>query len=99
MNAFMGMDLPRDTPVVQVHTTSGRGFTPEEVASRCADKLVAVSDNAPPAIRDQARAFKANIEQVVASYMRQAIASDRTTVYNALKDAGHPELAELIRRL
>ena len=99
MNAFMGMTLPRDTPVVQVHTTSGRGFTPEEVASRCADKLVAVSDNAPPAIRDQARAFKANIEQVVASYMRQAIASDRTTVYNAIKDAGHPQLAELIRRL
>jgi hypothetical protein len=35
----------------------------------------------------------------VASYMRQAIRSDRTTVYNALIDAGHPELAELIRRL
>jgi len=35
----------------------------------------------------------------VAYYMRQAIHSDRTTVYNALKDAGHPELAELIRRL
>jgi len=31
--------------------------------------------------------------------MRQAIHSDRTTVYNALNDAGHPELAELIRRL
>jgi hypothetical protein len=58
-----------------------------------------VADTAPPVIRDQARAFKASLEQVVASYMRQAIASDRTTVYNALKDAGHPELAELIRRL
>jgi hypothetical protein len=31
--------------------------------------------------------------------MRQAIRSDRTTVYNTLKDAGHPDLAELIRRL
>jgi len=31
--------------------------------------------------------------------MREAIRSDRTTVYNALKDAGHPKLAELIRRL
>lgn len=87
------------TSGVMVHTTQGRGFTPEEVAARCADKLIHVSDAAPREIADQARAFKSHIEKVVADYMRQAIASDRTTVYNALKDAGHPELAELIRRL
>ena len=99
MTQSMTMDLPREKVLVNVHTTSGRGFTPEEVAARCADKLISVSDQAPSAIRDQARAFKAQIEMVVALYMREAIASDRTTVYNALKDAGHPELAELIRRL
>lgn len=99
MTQSMTMDLPREKVLVNVHTTSGRGFTPEEVAARCADKLISVSDQAPPAIRDQARAFKAQIEMVVALYMREAIASDRTTVYNALRDAGHPELAELIRRL
>ena len=32
-------------------------------------------------------------------YMREAIRSDRTTVYNALKDSGNPELADAIRRL
>lgn len=84
---------------VTVLTTEGRGFTPEEIASRCADKLIHVSDRAPREIADQARAFKNHIEKVLAAYMREAIASDRTTVYNALKDAGHPELAELIRRL
>jgi len=31
--------------------------------------------------------------------MRQAIKSDRTTIYNKLMDASHPELAEAIRRL
>ena len=92
------MDIPK-TPIVQVHTTSGRGFTPEEVAARCADRLMHVADSAPLAIREQARAFKDHIENVVAIYMREAIASDRTTVYNALNDAGHPGLAELIRRL
>lgn len=96
---MLTMDIPRDTPVVQVHTSAGRGFTPEEVAARCADRLMYVSDAAPPAIREQARAFKAQIERVVAHYMREAIASDRTTVYNAIKDAGHPDLAELIRGL
>ena len=93
------MDLPRDIPLVQVHTTSGRGFTPEEVAARCADRLMSVADTAPMAIREQALAFKEHIEKVVALYMREAIASDRTSVYNSLKDAGRPDLADLIRRL
>jgi len=93
------MSIPRDIPLVQVHTTHNRGFTPEEVAARCANRLMVVADTAPMAIREQALAFKDHIERVVAFYMREAIASDRTTVYNALKDAGHPDLAELIRRL
>jgi len=84
---------------VEVITTQNRGMTPEEVAKLCSDKLIFVAANAPPEIADQARAFKANIEKLIARYMRQAIASDRTTVYNAIRDAGHPELAELIRRL
>ena len=71
----------------------------DEVAERCVAKLISVSETAHPAIRDQARAYKLHMEKVVAFYMREAIRSDRTTVYNALVDAGHPELAEAIRRL
>jgi hypothetical protein len=94
----MSVDIP-ETPIVTVHTTENRGFTPEEVAARCVDKLISVSDSAHPAIRDQARAYKKHMEAVVSQYMREAIRSDRTTVYNALIDAGHPELANAIRRL
>jgi hypothetical protein len=36
---------------------------------------------------------------VVAFYLKEAVKSDRTTVYNAIMDAGHLELADLIRRL
>lgn len=93
------MDIPRDVPVVGVRTTTGRGFTPEELAAQAAERIVSVSDTTHPAIRDQAIAFKGNIEKLVAEYLKQAVRSDRTTVYNALQDAGHPELAELIRRL
>jgi hypothetical protein len=91
------LELP-ETPIVTVQTTQNRGFTPDEVAERCVNKLISVSDSAPPAIRDQARAFQKHMEKVVAFYMREAIRSDRTTVYNKLLDAGHPELAEAIRR-
>ena len=92
-------NTPQNEQVVLVNTTKGRGFTPEELSEQCVQKLISVSDMAPPAIRDQARAFSKHIETLVAYYMRQAIRSDRTSVYNALNDAGHPELADLIRRL
>ena len=94
----MNFDLP-DTPVVNVKTTEHRGFTPEEVASRCAEKIISISDTANPVIRDQARAFKKHLIKVLSFYMREAIKSDRTTIYNALSDAGHQDLAELTRRI
>ena len=93
------LDMPRDEQVVLVNTSDNRGFTPEELSEQCVQKLISVSDTAPPAIRDQARAYQKHVETLVAFYMRQAIRSDRTTVYNALNDAGHPDLANLIRRL
>ena len=58
-----------------------------------------MSDKATPEIREQARAFKEHLEKVIAFYMKEAIKSDRTTVYNAIKDAGYEKLAEHIRRL
>ncbi len=93
------VSVPQTESLVSINTTDNRGFTPEELAEQCVEKVISVSDNAHPGIRDQARAFSKHIEKLVAYYMRQAIRSDRTTVYNALNDAGHPELAELIRRL
>ena len=99
MTTSLNFDLPRHDSVVTVETTDRRGFTPEEIAQDCVSKIISVSDSAMPGIRDQARAFERHMEKVVAYYMRQAISSDRTTVYNALIDAGQPQLAELIRRL
>ena len=84
---------------VTVETTNNRGFTPEETAKRCVDKIIGISNNAHPAIRDQAHAYRKEIETIIALYMKQAIKSDRTTVYNAIKDSGNPKLAEYIRRM
>jgi hypothetical protein len=91
--------MPQNATLVEVKTTDHRGFTPEEVSKDCVAKIISVSDNAHPAIREQARAYKDNMEKIVEHYMKEAITSDRITVYNALIDAGHPKLAELIRRL
>lgn len=88
-----------DVGAVGVRTTTGRGFSTEELAQQAAQKIVSVSETAHPALREQAVAFQKQIAVVVEQYMKQTVRSDRTTVYNALTDAGHPDLAELIRRL
>ena len=60
---------------VGVQTTDNRGFTPEETAIRCVNKIIGISDNAHPAIRDQAHAYRKEMEKIIAIYMRQAIKS------------------------
>jgi hypothetical protein len=81
---------------IQVATTSHRGWSPEELAPRAADKIVYVGDKSHPAVQAQARAFKAQIEQVVLFYIKEAIEQDRVTLRNRLINAGHPELVKLL---
>jgi len=66
---------------VEVRTTSGRGLTPDEVADMCIDKIISISDTAPKEIADQARAYRNDVRDVVAFYMRQAVASDRRDLF------------------
>ena len=48
---------------VDVVTTDNRGLTPEEITIMCLDKIISVSDNAPPAIKDQAQAFRGHLNK------------------------------------
>jgi hypothetical protein len=97
-NMSFGVEMSNDFKV-EVETTDNRGFTPEETAKRCVNKIIGISDNAHPAIRDQALAYRNEMEKIIVVYMMQAIQSDRTTVYNAIKDAGQQKLAEYIRKM
>ena len=54
---------------VGVQTTDNRGFTPEETATRCVNKIIGISDNAPPAIREQAYAYRKEMEKVIEVYL------------------------------
>jgi hypothetical protein len=84
---------------VDVEATSNGGHPPEFWAKRCSERLLAVADSAPPVLREQARAFKDQMEEVVLFHMKRAIQSDRSTVGHLLTEAGQPKLAELIRRV
>lgn len=76
---------------VDVMTTSNRGHTPDEVAELALNRIFASSNNG--AIDRQA------VYQILVLYMKKAIQSDRTTVYNKLNNAGLKDAAEIIRRL
>lgn len=81
---------------IQVATTNYRGWTPDELAQRAADKIVYVGDQSHPAVQAQARAFKEQVRHVVLFYLKEAIEQDRVTLRNRLTEAGHPDLAKLL---
>ncbi len=82
--------------IVEVQTTDGRGFTPEEIAERALDKIIYVGSNAHPAIREQAEAFKDHIRAVLVFYLHEAVRSDRVTLSNKLREAGFPEMIPIL---
>lgn len=84
---------------VNVVTTSNTGLPVEHWADRCVEKIVYVADDKDSVIKEQAIAFREDVRQVVLIYMKNAIKSDRTTLYNMLLKQGEPKMAEILRRL
>jgi len=93
------MELAKDFSVNVYTAEPNRGHSPEQMAEMCANSIMHVSKTAHPVIHEQATQFKSRMQSVILEYMKKSVNSDRTTVYNALKDAGHPDLAEAIRKL
>ena len=81
---------------VRVESTQGRGFTPEEVAERALDKIIAVGGQSHPLITEQAQAFRENIRKVLVFYMHEAVRSHNVTLVNKFKKAGYPELIKIL---
>jgi hypothetical protein len=93
---FVGSASPG---VVSVMTSSNGGHTPEQVAELCVDRLMSVSESAPPEIAMQARAFKDQMLAVVLHYVKMAAREDRESVVAKLEQAGATDVAQQIRRL
>lgn len=81
---------------VMVQALNGRGATPEELADRALDKIIAISETAPLEIKMQAQAYREQLRVVLVDYMKQAIRSHNTTVSNRLTQRGHADLAVLL---
>ena len=84
---------------VQVFTTENRGHSAEEMADMALNKIMLVSEDAPPVIRDQACAHRNRRKEVLVFYMHKMAQSERTTMWSLMKQQGHDDVAEIIRRL
>lgn len=84
---------------VNVATSDNGGLSTEQIVDLAMDKILNVSDTAPPAIKDQAQAFRDNLRFVVRHYIDLARREERATMAHMAKTQGHDDLAEIIRRM
>lgn len=84
---------------VETIVTSGRGLNPEELTRMIMPKLIYISPDIPADIRAAAEAQQVRMAQLVAHYFEIAQRSERTTVYNILKNAGHDAAANLVKEI
>jgi len=96
---MISVDSKPELGSVNVVATENKGLSPEYWTERILERLISISDSADPMVKAQADAFRNSIAQVILIYMRQAIASDRSTVAGLLEKQGHKDMADIIRRL
>ena len=83
----------------EVQTTSGRGHTPEELAINAVTKIIIISEDTDPVLKQQAEAFRERMFYVIVQALEQAVKSDRTTLYNEFKNQGHDDMAAILRKI
>ena len=84
---------------VNVMTSDNGGLSDEQIVDLVLDKILLVSDSAPPAIKEQALIFRNHIREVLFSYVQFTKKHERATITQTLAKAGHEDLANIIRRL
>ena len=82
-----------------IYTSNNSGHSPEQLADMALNKIMIVSENAPPVIRDQAIAHRDKLKEILIYYMKSMALSERTTIWALMKKQGHEDIAEIIRRL
>tara|TARA_R110000824_G_scaffold169564_1_gene346685 strand:+ start:130 stop:420 length:291 start_codon:yes stop_codon:yes gene_type:complete len=96
---MMSDDIGFQLGNVMVSTTQNKGHDPEFWAEQVTNKIVGISANAAPHVRQQAEAFRKTVYEVILHGMKNSIRSDRVTISNRLRDQGHERMANIIKEL
>ena len=84
---------------VEVRTNGSSDYSPEYIAQRMVERVIHVSDTAPPAIRDQALAFKDQIYALILSSAKEIIKADRERIARELDKSSMAEAAMVVRMM
>ena len=84
---------------VMVSTTENRGHDAEFWAEQTTNKILGISAEAEPHIRMQAEAFRNQVYTLILIAIKNAIASDRVTIWGLLASQGHDDMAGIIKEL
>tara|TARA_R110002033_G_scaffold156864_1_gene193050 strand:+ start:239 stop:529 length:291 start_codon:yes stop_codon:yes gene_type:complete len=84
---------------VTVVASNNGGLSDDQISDMATNKIIAVSETAPEPIRQQAQAFSDNVRNVVHYHIELARKEERATIAHKLREAGHPDLANTIRRI
>lgn len=93
------MEITMSSGEINVQTTQNRGHTTQELSRNAVNKIINIADTADPVIKQQAEAFKERMFYVIFHTLNQAVESNKTTLYNQLKQQGHDDMAEILRKL
>ena len=75
------------------------GHSPDAIAELCVNRLISISEKAPPEIKMQAEAYRDHMLKIVRQYIKMAMQEDRATMCAQIRDAGFHDLADQLRRL
>ena len=92
-------DIQSTVGSVGVVTSSNGGYSNDQIAEMATKKIVSVSETAPEPIRQQAHVFANNVRNLLHNYIELAKKEERATICHKLREAGHKDLAEAIRRM
>lgn len=96
---MISVETGMDVSSVNVMTSDDGGHSSEQITNLAMDKIMRVSESAPPAIKEQANVFKENIRNVLFQYIELARQEERATIANRMAKAGQTEMADLVRRI
>lgn len=88
-----------ETGLIKIVSSDNGGLSNDQISEMAVDKIVAVSETAPEPIRQQAQAFSDNVRNVVHYHIELARREERATIAHKLREAGHYDLADTIRRM
>jgi len=84
---------------VGVTTSDNGGLTNAQISEMAINKIISISENTPEPLKQQVHVFADNVRNVLHYYIELARKEERANICHQLREAGHKDLAEAIRRI